>query len=101
MIIGARRTMARDPFTYLFELRRKYVRDWYWFSAGVVAIGLGIAISAGLSHVLGLVAGVGVMLIGLFVGYLGYRRGLPLSASQHGYPPISNRSESWPTDPGA
>jgi hypothetical protein len=86
--------MARDPFTYLFELRRKYVRDWYWFAAGVVAIGFGIAINAGLSHVLGLVAGVGVMLIGLLVAYLGYRRGLPLSASEDADPSAGNRSVS-------
>lgn len=93
--------MVRDPFTYSFELRRKYVRDWYWFSAAVVAMGFGIAFSAGLSHMLGLVAGVGVMLVGLFVGYLGYRRGLPLAASPRSDSPARNRSASRPTDPGA
>jgi hypothetical protein len=92
--------MVRDPFTYFFELRRKYVRDWYWFSAAVVAMGFGFAFDAGLSHVLGLLAGVGVMLIGLFVGYLGYRRGPPLATSPHGDPPARNRSASRPTDPG-
>jgi hypothetical protein len=92
--------MARDPFTYFFELRRKYVRDWYWFSAAVVAIGFGIAFNNGSSHLLGLVAGVGVMLIGLFVGYLGYRRGLPLASSPHSDSPARNRSASRPTDPG-
>ena len=93
--------MARDPFTYLLELRRKYVRDWYWLAAGVAVIGFGMAISSGLSHVMGLVAGAGVILIGLFAGYLGYRRGLPLSAGQDSDSVARNRSESRPTDPEA
>jgi hypothetical protein len=92
--------MARDPFTYFLEFRRKYVRDWYWNAAGMVVVGLGTTISSGLNYA-SLATGGGVILVGLFVGYLGYRRGLPISASQHSDPPTRNRSESWPTDPQA
>ena len=56
--------MARDPFTYFLELRRRYVRDWYWMCAAVIAIGLGIAVNAGTSHLVGMVAGVGLMIAG-------------------------------------
>lgn len=92
--------MARDAFTYLLQLRRKYVRDWYWFAAGVVVIGFGITFDAGKSHLLGTAAGAGVMLVGLILGYLGYRRGLPLSASQDNDSVARNRSIRGPTDPG-
>jgi 1,4-dihydroxy-2-naphthoate octaprenyltransferase len=66
--------MPRDPFSQLLALRRRYVRDWYWMCAGVVAVGLGIAHDSG-THPFGLLAGLGVMAAGLIVGYLGYRRG--------------------------
>ena len=67
--------MARDPFTYFFQLRRRYIRDWYWNCAAVVAIGLGIVVNAGASHPFGIAAGVALMIAGSVVGYVGYRRG--------------------------
>ncbi len=91
--------MVRDPFTYLLELRRRYVRDWYWLAAGVIAIGFGITVSSGPSHPPGMAAGAGVMLVGLVAGYLGYRRGLPLSGSRHGDSSARHRPATGPVDP--
>lgn len=75
---GPRIRVPRDPFSYVLELRRRYVRDWYWMGAAVVTVGLGVAHDAGTTHPSGLLAGLGVMAAGLIVGYLGYRRGKSL-----------------------